>query len=196
MSVVIYACALVGINFFARIADKTNRRGLPLITASSCALLGYILLLVVTNHKARMAATAILAFGIYATIPISTTWLTLNVAGYTQRGAATAMMNMVAQAFAISGNQAYVDPPFCECAPISSPTSEVVCSLLTVGLLCFCRPSRHRISTWDHSRSHPYMCCLDLDHCASEREEGATERQPHGRGARTKTCRIVGSRWR
>lgn len=134
MSVIIYACALVGINFFARIADKTNRHGLPLIAANSCALLGYILLLVLTSHKARMAATVILAFGIYATIPISTTWLTLNVAGYTQRGAATAMMNMLAQAFAISGNQAYVDPPFCECAPSSPFASEIRCSLLTAGI--------------------------------------------------------------
>ncbi|KAK7888347.1 hypothetical protein LTR67_008693 [Exophiala xenobiotica] len=111
MSVIVYACALVGINFFARIGDKINRRGLPLLAASACASLGFILLLAVTNLKGRMAATCILAFGIYATIPLSTTWLTLNIGGYTQRGAATAMMNMIAQAFSISGNQAYIDPP-------------------------------------------------------------------------------------
>jgi MFS family permease len=114
MSVIVYACALVGINFFARIGDKINRRGLPLLAASACASLGFILLLAVTNLKGRMAATCILAFGIYATIPLSTTWLTLNIGGYTQRGAATAMMNMIAQAFSISGNQAYIDPPICE----------------------------------------------------------------------------------
>jgi MFS family permease len=114
MSVIVYACALVGINLFARIADKTDRRGLPLIAACMFASLGYVLLLIVTNLKARMAATCILAFGIFATIPLTLTWLTTNIAGYTQRGSASAIMNMVAQAFAISGNQAYTDPPLCK----------------------------------------------------------------------------------
>jgi hypothetical protein len=47
MSVIVYACSLVGINFFAQLADRMSRRGIPLIAASTVALLGYILLLVV-----------------------------------------------------------------------------------------------------------------------------------------------------
>lgn len=114
MSVIVYACALVGINLFAQCADRTNRRGLSLLGASAVAVLGYVLLLAISNYKARLAATCILAFGLFATIPISTTWLTMNIAGFTRRGAATAMMNMFAQAFAISGNQAFIDPPICK----------------------------------------------------------------------------------
>jgi MFS family permease len=114
MSVIVYACALVGINLFAQIADRMNRRGIPLIAASTVALVGYVLLLAVTNDKARLASTCILAFGLFATIPISATWLVLNIGGYTKRGSASAIMNMVAQAFAIIGTQAFTDPPFCK----------------------------------------------------------------------------------
>lgn len=96
MSVVVYACTLVGINLFAQLADRTNRRGILLIAASGVAVIGYILLLIVTNYKARLAATCILAFALFATVPISTTWVTLNIGGYTKRGSATAVMNMIA----------------------------------------------------------------------------------------------------
>lgn len=114
MSVIVYACALVGINLFAQLADRTNRRGIPLIAASTVALAGYVLLLIVTSDKARHTSTCILEFGLFAIIPISATWLVLNIGGYTKRGSATAIMNVVAQAFAIIGTQAYTDPPFCK----------------------------------------------------------------------------------
>jgi hypothetical protein len=114
MSVIVYACALVGINVFAQLADRMNRRGISLLMASGVTILGYVMVLAIENYKARLAATCILATGIFATIPISTTWLTLDIAGFTRRGSATAMMNMIAQAFAISGTQAYIDPPLCE----------------------------------------------------------------------------------
>jgi hypothetical protein len=73
MTVIVYACALVGIIFWARVADKTNCRGFPIVT-----------------------------------------WSATNLAGYTKRGASVALINMAAQAFSISGNQAYVDPPYCK----------------------------------------------------------------------------------
>ncbi len=116
-SVIVYACALVGTNVFAWIADKTDRRGLPLIGASSFALVGYIMLMAITNNSGRFAGTCILCFGLFATIPISTSWITLTVAGYTQRATSVAAINMISQAFSIAGNQAYIDPPLCESAP-------------------------------------------------------------------------------
>lgn len=73
MSVIVYACALVGITLFARIAERTNRRGLPLVAACTVAMVDYIFLLLVTNYKTHLAATCILALGIFCTIPISTT---------------------------------------------------------------------------------------------------------------------------
>ena len=73
MSDIVYACALVGIILFARIAERTNPRGLPLVAACTVAMVGYIILLLVTNYKTHLAATFILAFGIFCTIPNSTT---------------------------------------------------------------------------------------------------------------------------
>lgn len=98
-------------------ADKLNRRGLTLLMAVSVTIVGYILLLAVENYKARLAATCIVAFGVFSTIPVCSTWLTTNIAGYTRRGSAAAMINMIAQAFAISGTQAYSDPPYCKSYP-------------------------------------------------------------------------------
>lgn len=115
MSVVVYACALVGIILFARIADKLNKRGLPLLAASAFGAVGYFMLLCITNDKARLAATCIVGFGIFPTIPLVAVWLTTNIAGFTKRGAASAISNMIAQTFAIIGTQAYTDPPLCKC---------------------------------------------------------------------------------
>lgn len=114
MSVIVYACALVGINFFAILSDRMNRRGLALLGACCTAIVGVIMLLTITDHKGRLAGTCILAFGSFATIPVTSVWLTVNIAGYTKRGSASAMMNMIAQAFTIIGNQAFVDPPYCK----------------------------------------------------------------------------------
>lgn len=114
MSVIVYACALVGTLFFAKLADRTQRRGLPLLGASGIAVAGLIMLLTITNNKGRLAATCLLALGAFATVPVSAVWMAVNIAGFTKRGSALAIMNMIAQAFSIAGNQAYNDPPFCK----------------------------------------------------------------------------------
>ena len=98
--------------FFGVIADKTNQRGLTLVAANCVSLLGYALLIGVTNNKARFAATCIIAFGLYSTIVLQLTWLAMVTAGYTNRGASLAFNNIFSQLFAMAGNQAYLDPPY------------------------------------------------------------------------------------
>jgi len=85
MSVIIYACAFVGILFWSRLADKTNARGLCLVASSFTGTVGYALLIGVTNNKARMAATGLVAFGLYPNVVLTLTWMAMSIAGYTKR---------------------------------------------------------------------------------------------------------------
>jgi predicted MFS family arabinose efflux permease len=110
--VIVYACAFVGLIFFGRIADITNQRGLTLAAANAVAVLGYALLLGLTSGKARFAATCVLAFGVYPTIILQISWLTMSTVGYTKRGSSLAFVNIFSQIFSICGNQAYIDPPY------------------------------------------------------------------------------------
>ncbi|KIW92662.1 uncharacterized protein Z519_06509 [Cladophialophora bantiana CBS 173.52] len=112
MSVVVYACAFVAIIFSARVSDKTSRRGLIIIANATVATLGYILLLTLKQPAGRFAGACIVAMGLYPNVVINLTWAASTNIGYTHRATATALINSIAQAVAISGNQAYVDPPY------------------------------------------------------------------------------------
>ncbi|GAM91175.1 hypothetical protein ANO11243_092220 [Dothideomycetidae sp. 11243] len=111
MTVIVYACALVAVLTFGYLADRMRTRGIFVIICSVLGGIGYILLLVLHGSGARLAATCILIMGIFPTIPLILTWTTVNLAGYTKRGASLALVNIVSQLFAISGTQAYHDPP-------------------------------------------------------------------------------------
>ncbi len=56
MTVIVYACSFVTILFWARVSDKTGRRGLVIITNACVAALGYILLLTLKGSSGRFAA--------------------------------------------------------------------------------------------------------------------------------------------
>lgn len=127
-----YACAFVGIIFWARVADITNARGLTLAASSFTSVLGYALLMGLTGDKEQLAATCIIAFGAYPNIVLTLSWLSISIVGYTKRsvridqlfacshtkiscsGSALAFINTFSQLVAIAGNQAYSDPPLCE----------------------------------------------------------------------------------
>lgn len=85
LTVVLYACAFVGIIFWARVADKTNARGLTLAASSFVAVIGYALLIGLTGTKSRLAATCIVAFGTYPNIVLILPWLSMSIVGYTKR---------------------------------------------------------------------------------------------------------------
>lgn len=114
MTVIVYACALVSTLSFGYLADKTQKRGIYVIICALVAIIGYILLLTLRDHRARLAGACIVIMGVFPTIPVILTWSLLSIAGYTKRAASVAMINVVSQLFAISGNQAYNDPPLCK----------------------------------------------------------------------------------
>ncbi|KAI0169101.1 putative pantothenate transporter [Hypoxylon sp. FL1284] len=130
---VVYACGCAGIFVSCRIADKTNQRGY--VAAGSCAgaIVGYALLISVTNRDVRFFATCLVSFCMYPTTVLHITWAAMSFVGYTRRGAALAWLNILPHIFAISGNQAYQDPPIYRVGNTSAlvmSVTIVVCALL------------------------------------------------------------------
>ncbi|KAF7559022.1 hypothetical protein G7046_g5134 [Stylonectria norvegica] len=111
MSVVVYACVLVGINFWCHLSDRLQRRGMIVCINSATAAVGYALLLALENPIPRFVAICIVAASVYPNVVIVLTWTSINNPGFTNRAAASAMANMFSQCISISGNQAYSDPP-------------------------------------------------------------------------------------
>ncbi|CZT13753.1 uncharacterized protein RAG0_17250 [Rhynchosporium agropyri] len=106
-TVIVYACAFVGLISFGFAADKTNKRGLTLAVANSFTILGYTLLISLGSRQGQFAATCITAFGAFPSIILQMSWMVMNVVGYTNRGASLAYSNIFSQMFSICGNQAY-----------------------------------------------------------------------------------------
>jgi hypothetical protein len=50
--------------------------------------------------------------GLYPNVVVNLTWSASVNIGYTYRASATALINSIGQAVAISSNQAYIDPPY------------------------------------------------------------------------------------
>ncbi|EXJ94342.1 hypothetical protein A1O1_02736 [Capronia coronata CBS 617.96] len=111
MSVVVYACSFVSILFWAFLGERYNRRGYPIAACSLVGAIGFLLLITLTENKVRMFAACLMVAGVFPAIPLILSWTTANIAGYTKRSAAIAMVNIVAQCTGIGGNQAYSDPP-------------------------------------------------------------------------------------
>ncbi|EPE33570.1 MFS general substrate transporter [Glarea lozoyensis ATCC 20868] len=132
MTVLVYTCAFVGVLLFARIADRTNARGFTLAVSSSISAIGYALLIGLTNDKARLAATCLVAFGAYPHIVLVLSWMAMSITGYTKRGAAIAMINMISTAFAIAGNTIYSDPPFYKKGNAAALGFEVLCAVSAI----------------------------------------------------------------
>lgn len=84
-TVIVYACACIGILFWARVADRTNARGLTLAASTCGAIVGYAMLIAVEHERLRFAATCILAFSIHPNIVLQLSWTAMNFVGYTRR---------------------------------------------------------------------------------------------------------------
>lgn len=112
MSVIVYACAFVALIVTGYLSDRFQQRGYAIATVSCIGILGYALLLGITNNTGRFVATCLVGMGTYPMIVLTLVWTATNNVGYTYRASAAACINVIAQCIAISGNQAYQDPPY------------------------------------------------------------------------------------
>ncbi|KAF3057119.1 hypothetical protein GL218_06034 [Daldinia childiae] len=111
-TIIVYVSGCIGILLFSRIADKTNARGIVQAVSLIPAVIGYAVLIWVTNKEVRFAATCFIAFSIFPSTVLQMSWAAMSFVGYTRRGSVLAFFNVFPHLFAISGNQAYQDPPY------------------------------------------------------------------------------------
>lgn len=112
MSVIVYACAFVGLMLSGWLSDRYQQRGLAIAINSIIAAIGYALLLGIDDNTGRLAAACLVGLGAYPILVLCMVWTASNNVGYTYRASAAACINIIAQCFSISGNQAYSDPPY------------------------------------------------------------------------------------
>lgn len=84
-TIIVYVSGCVGIILFSRIADKTNARGIVQAVSLIPAVIGYAVLIWVTNKQVRFAATCFIAFSIFPSTVLQMSWAAMSFVGYTRR---------------------------------------------------------------------------------------------------------------
>lgn len=87
-SVIVYVCAFIGLIFWARVADLTSARGFVLAASTVTSIIGYAMLISLTNKRARFAAACLIGFSAYPNMVLQMSWATMSFAGYTRRSVA------------------------------------------------------------------------------------------------------------
>ncbi|KAI5238621.1 MFS general substrate transporter [Aureobasidium subglaciale] len=96
----------------AYIADKTQQRGLTIITLSIIGGVGYIMLAVTTSTASRYAGVFLAASGVFPCIANILPWVTNNQGNDDRRGAAFVLLNLIGQCGPLLGTRVYNTPPF------------------------------------------------------------------------------------
>ncbi|KAL6249573.1 hypothetical protein RBB50_003426 [Rhinocladiella similis] len=110
-TIIPYACALVVTLTICSISDRYNSKGPYLIFTLSCASVGYIILMAVSNDKAKMFAACLITAFFYPSVILLLSWLGVNIAGFTKRGTTWGGAEIFGQCFSILGTHIYDQPP-------------------------------------------------------------------------------------
>jgi nitrate/nitrite transporter NarK len=106
-----YALATILTVIVAVISERVGKRAPFIISSSSLAIIGYILLLANPNPTKHpgisYAGTFLAAAGIYPAVGLSLAWPANNVSGQTKRATATAMQISIGNLGAVIGTQLY-----------------------------------------------------------------------------------------
>lgn len=132
MSVIPWAVSFFTILIFCRLSDLSRLRGVWVLGGCLVTAVGYIILLTTTNLAARLVATCLITAGANAPATICFAWMASANVGYTFRGSALAIINIVAHLISLGGQQAFVDPPLYH----QGETVALAVVLVTAGLTC------------------------------------------------------------
>ena len=106
-----YACAFFTLLVVCIVSDYINKKGVLLIPCLSLTVIGYIILLTQTSVKVKVFATCLITSGLYPSVILITTWVSVNTAGFTKRGTTWALAEVSGQSFSIMGTHIYDHPP-------------------------------------------------------------------------------------
>jgi len=126
-----YACATLFTIFWAWLSERYKKRAAFMITTSSIAIIGYIILLTNEDPKKKpgvsYTGTFFAALGIYPSVALVLSWPAINVSGQTKRATANAMQISIGNLGAVLGTQLY--------RPITSPRY-ILGHSFALGYLC------------------------------------------------------------
>ncbi len=107
MTIPPYACAFFLTITFALLSQKYQQRTPFILTSTSLAILGYILLL--SDHRAGVSylGTIFAATGIYPSVALTLAWPANNVSGQTKRAMTNALQISIGNLGAVIGTQLY-----------------------------------------------------------------------------------------
>lgn len=111
MSAIPYAVYFVVILVVSYLSDMTKLRGPWILACSLMAAIGYIVLLTTTDLIGRLVATCLVLAGANTGGVISFAWLVSANVGYTFRGSAVGMVNIVVYLVSVGGQHAFNTPP-------------------------------------------------------------------------------------
>ncbi|PVH92544.1 MFS general substrate transporter [Periconia macrospinosa] len=139
MSVIPYAVSFVCNIVICRLSDLSRLRGVWILGCCLVTAVGYIVLLTTTNLAGRLVATCLITGGANAPATICFAWMASANVGYTYRGSALSMINIMAHLIALGGQQAFIDPPLYRRGETVSVVVVLVTAGLTVVLLLYFR---------------------------------------------------------
>ncbi|KAJ3499671.1 hypothetical protein NLG97_g148 [Lecanicillium saksenae] len=89
------------------IADRTQQRGLTVITLSLIACAGYVMLAAASTNSVRYAGVYLAALGLFPTIANILPWVLSNQGNDERRGAGIVLLNLVGQCGPLLGTRLY-----------------------------------------------------------------------------------------
>lgn len=106
-----YAFGIVTLPIGNILADRFNKKGIPILICLGVCLIGYILLLTSTSQAVLVVGCCFVSAGAYPAVVLSSAWVLISHAGFTKRATSWAMAQIFIQCYSIISTQVYVDPP-------------------------------------------------------------------------------------
>lgn len=110
-STIPYAVAFISLIAINYLSDRINQKGIFLMGTLSSAIIGFILLLTDASKPVKIFATCLITGGLYPSVLLSMTWISINTTGFTKRGSTWAMAEISGQCMTIGATHAYNKPP-------------------------------------------------------------------------------------
>lgn len=163
MTVIPYAVSFFSILIICRLSDMSRLRGAWVLGGCLVTAIGYILLLTVTNLAGRLVATCLITAGANAPATICFAWMASANVGYTFRGSALALINIVAHLASLGAQQAFVDPPLYHRGETVALAVVVFTAALTVVLMFYFRWLNAKKRREQHSEKADKLRPLSID---------------------------------
>ncbi|KAK1244209.1 hypothetical protein MKX08_002347 [Trichoderma sp. CBMAI-0020] len=110
-SIIPYACAFVTLLVLNIASDRLNIKAPFLMLCHIICIVGYIILMLVTNDKVKIFGTCLITTGLFPSFTIVGAWTGINIGGFTKRAITWAVTQVVGQCFSIMASHIYTDPP-------------------------------------------------------------------------------------